>query len=77
MYRISRAIQSKEEKVAIKMANLVTDFTLDIEAVGKYLAEATPHILYARLTEVLESAVYQHETNAEYNPLWKEYKRND
>lgn len=75
MYRISRLVPSKEEKVAIKMANLVTDFTLDIEEIGKYLAEATPHILYARLIEVLESAQYQHDTDDEYNARWKEYKQ--
>jgi hypothetical protein len=77
MYNFAKRVASKEEKVAIKLANLVTDFTLDIEAVGKYLSEATPHILYSRLIEVLESAQYQHNTNAEYNPLWREYKRND
>lgn len=75
MYRIRKATQTKEEKVAIKLANVLTDFTLDIEAVGKFLAEAVPHILYARLIEVLESAQYQHETGNTYDPRWKEYKR--
>lgn len=40
MYRIRKIGQSKEEKIAIKLANIVTDFTLDLEAVGKYLATA-------------------------------------
>ena len=75
MYRIRRATQTKEEKVAIKLANIVTDFTLDIEAVGKFLATAVPHILYARLIEVLESAVYQHESGIEYDEKWKVYKQ--
>lgn len=75
MYRIRKATQTKEEKVAVKLANIVNDFTLDIEAVGKFLATAVPHILYARLIEVLESAQYQHETGNEYDTRWKEYKR--
>lgn len=74
MYRIRKITQSKEEKVAIKLANIVTDFTLDLEAVGRYLATAVPHILYTRLTEVLESAEFQHETNTEYDTKWKVYK---
>lgn len=75
MYRIRKATQTKEEKVAVKLANIVTDFTLDIEAVGKFLATAVPHILYARLIEVLESAQYQNETGNEYDTRWREYKR--
>ncbi len=74
MYRIRKITQSKEEKVAIKLANIVTDFTLDLEAVGRYLATAVPHILYTRLTEVLESAEFQHETNREYDDRWKVYR---
>jgi hypothetical protein len=74
MYRIRKITQSKEEKVAIKLASIVTDFTLDLEAVGRYLATAVPHILYTRLTEVLESAEFQHETNTEYDTKWKVYK---
>jgi hypothetical protein len=74
MYRIRKITQSKEEKVAIKLANIVTDFTLDLEAVGRYLATAVPHILYTRLTEVLESAEFQHETNTEYDTKWKVYR---
>lgn len=75
MYRISRAVETKEEKVAKKLANIVTDFTLDIEAVGKFLATAVPHILYARLIEVLESAQYQYETKNEYDERRKGYQK--
>ena len=75
MYRISRAVETKEEKIAKKLANIVTDFTLDVEAVGKYIAIAVPHILYARLIEVLESAKYQHDNNVEYDDKWKVYRK--
>jgi hypothetical protein len=74
MYKIGKLVPSKEEKVAIKLANIMTDFTLDVEAVGKYLATATPHLLYARLIEVLESAQYQHQTNVEYDKKMGMYR---
>ena len=31
---------SKEEKVAVTIGRLLSDFSLDLEAVGKYLATA-------------------------------------
>ena len=63
MYRISRTpIITNEEKVAQKIANLMTDFTLDIEKVGYHLARSTPYLLFRRAMEVLESAEYQVDT---------------
>lgn len=63
MYRISRAnTATKEEKVAQKIANLMTDFTLDIEKVGYHLARSTPHLLFCRALETLEAAKYQLDT---------------
>ena len=63
MYRISRAnITTNEEKVAKKIANLMTDFTLDIEKVGYHLARSTPYLLFRRSLEVLEAAEFQLDT---------------
>jgi hypothetical protein len=63
MYRISRAnVATNEEKVAKKIANLLTDFTLDLEKVGYHLARSTPHLLFCRSIEVLEAANYQLDT---------------
>ena len=60
MYRISRLQrQSKEEKVAISIGKLLSDFYLDLEKVGYYLAKATPYLIYRRSLEVLESAQFQ------------------
>ena len=60
MYRISRStIKTKEEKVAEQMGKLLTDFHLDLEKVGYYLAKSTPYIIYRRSLEVLESAQFQ------------------
>jgi hypothetical protein len=60
MYRISKAvITSKEEKSAIAIGKILSDFHLDLEKVGYYLARATPHLVYRRALEVLESAQFQ------------------
>ena len=63
MYRISRTpVITNEEKVAQKIAQLMTDFTLDIEKVGYHLARSTSYLLFCRALEVLESAKYQLDT---------------
>jgi hypothetical protein len=62
VYRINRVKQAtKEEKVAIAIGKLLSDFYLDLEKVGYYLARATPYLIYRRSLEVLESAQFQEE----------------
>ncbi len=63
---------SKEEKVAIAIGKLVSDYALDLEAVGKYLATAQPYVVYRRAVEVLEATQYNKET-AEYREMGKYY----
>jgi len=63
---------SKEEKIALTIGRLLSDFTLDLEAIGKYLAVSNPHLIYARALEVLESAEYN-KTVAEYREIGKYY----
>lgn len=63
---------SKEEKVAIAIGKLVSDYALDLEAVGKYLATAQPYIVYRRVVEILESTEYNKEV-AEYREMGKYY----
>lgn len=63
---------SKEEKVAVSIGRLLSDFTLDLEAVGRYLAVAQPHVIYARALEVLEATEYN-KTVAEYREIGKYY----
>lgn len=72
MYRISRAVHtSREEKIAIAIGKLLSDFHLDLEKVGYYLAKATPYLIYRRALEVLESAQFQldieEQKKVEYN----------
>lgn len=60
MYRISRTVTtSNEEKVAVSIGKLLSDFHLDLEKVGYYLAKATPYVVFRRSLEVLESAQFQ------------------
>jgi hypothetical protein len=63
---------SKEEKTAVAIGKLLSDFSLDLEAVGKYLATAQPYVVYARAIEVLEATEYN-KTVAEYREQGKYY----
>lgn len=63
---------SKEEKVALTIGRLLSDFSLDLEAVGKYLAVAQPYVVYARALEVLEATEYNKQV-AEYREIGKYY----
>lgn len=66
---------SKEEKVAVSIGKLLSDFSLDLEAVGKYLATAQPHVVYVRALEVLEATEYN-KTVQEYREIGKYYGNN-
>ena len=59
---------SKEEKVAVAIGRLLSDFHLDLEKVGFYLAKALPHTVYRRALEVLSSAEFQ-ENEVEQNKI--------
>ena len=63
---------SKEEKVAVAIGKLISDFSLDLEAVGKYMASSNPYIIYRRAVEILEATEYNKEV-AEYRETGKYY----
>lgn len=63
---------SKEEKIALAIGRLLSDFSIDLEAVGKYMATANPHVIYARALEVLEATEYN-KSVAEYREIGKYY----
>ena len=65
MSRFINQAQSNEEKVALKMGNLLSDFRLDLEAVGFYLNRVNPFTVYRRIVEVVDSAEYQAEHQKE------------
>jgi hypothetical protein len=64
--RVLRA--SKEEKVAVAIGRLLSDFHLDLEKVGYYLAKSLPYTVYRRALEVLSSAEFQ-ENEVEQNRI--------
>ena len=66
---------SKEEKVANAMGKLLSDFSLDLEAVGRYLAITQPYVVYSRAVEVLEATHYN-KTVAEYRQIGQYYGNN-
>ena len=72
MFRPIRLPPSKEEKVAVAIGKLLSDFSLDLESIGKYMATAHPYVIYARAVEVLEATEYN-KTVAEYREIGKFY----
>lgn len=64
--------KSKEEKVALSISRLLSDFSLDLEAIGFYLAKSIPYTVFRRALEVLESAEYNRQV-VEYNIRRKNY----
>jgi hypothetical protein len=72
MYRISRKVEkTNEERVAEKIGVLLSDFHLDLEKVGVYMARSLPYLVFRRSLEVLESAQFQldivEQKRVEYN----------
>jgi hypothetical protein len=63
---------SKEEKVALRIGTILSDFSLDLEAVGKYMALSNPYVVYSRAVEVLEATQYNKEVS-EYREQGKYY----
>jgi hypothetical protein len=60
VYKINRTkLKTKEEKVAERITVLLSDFHLDLEKVGYYIARDTPYVIFSRAIEVLESAQFQ------------------
>jgi hypothetical protein len=67
--RISRRV-TDEEKVAMRLGNMVSDLRVDLELVGEYLAKSQPYVVYNRLQVIAESAKETKEgTNYAYNNL--------
>jgi hypothetical protein len=61
MARSRRLPKSLEEKVAIKLSDIVNDYNLDLEEVGRYLARVAPKVSYNRIIEIVEVAEFEKE----------------
>lgn len=70
---VRRLPKSHEEKVAVKLSQLVNDYNLDIDEVGRYFARVSGIVAYNRIINIVEVA--QVEKENEYvrntsNPLF-------
>ena len=61
MARGRRLPASKEEKVAVKLSDIVNDYTLDIEEVGRSFARVAPLVSYNRVIDIAEVAQLERE----------------
>ncbi|NDB62184.1 hypothetical protein EB001_27660 [bacterium] len=48
---------TKEERVAVRIGDLLSDFRLDLDKVGEYMATSNPYTIYRRFEEVAEAAM--------------------
>lgn len=65
--------KTDEEKVAIKITNLLSDLRLNLDRVGIYLARTEPSTNYKRLLVVAESADEEwNNRNGKHNRIWNE-----
>ena len=56
---MSRFLQprfTKEERVAMRIGDLLSDYRLDLDAVGTYVAQSNPYTVYRRFETVAEAA---------------------
>jgi hypothetical protein len=64
---------SKEEKIARKLSDIVNDYTLDLDEVGRYFYRVAPRVSYNRIIDIVDVAEMERE-NADvrnhHNPLF-------
>jgi hypothetical protein len=73
MARRIRLPITKEEKIALKLSDIVNDYTLDLEEIGRYFYKVAPRVSYNRIVEIVDVAEMERE-NANvrhtHNPLF-------
>jgi hypothetical protein len=70
---MTRRRQTPEEKVAKQIENITSDLRLDLELVGRYLANSSPTVSYNRLLLIAESAEFEKESidvRTSHDPLF-------
>jgi hypothetical protein len=53
--------QTKEEKAAVEIGDILSDFRLDLDSLGYYVARSNPYVIYRRFEAVAESALLERE----------------
>ena len=61
MARSRRIPISKEEKIALKLSDIVNDYTLDLEEIGRYFYKVAPRVSYNRIVEIVDVAEMERE----------------
>jgi hypothetical protein len=61
MARSIRIPITKEEKIALKLSEIVNDYTLDLEEIGRYFYRVAPKVSYNRIVEIVEVAEFEKE----------------
>lgn len=59
-----RLPKSHEEKVALKLADIVNDYNLDLDEVGRYFARVSGVVSYNRVMNILEVAEIERENQS-------------
>lgn len=70
---MTRRRLTPEEKVAKQIENITSDLRLDLDLVGKYLANISPTVSYNRLMVIAESAEFEKESidvRSQHDPLF-------
>jgi hypothetical protein len=64
---------SKEEKIAIKLSEIVNDYTLNLDEVGRHFFRVAPRVSYNRILDIVEVAELEKEATNDrnhHNPLF-------
>jgi hypothetical protein len=64
---------SKEEKIALKLSDIVNDYTLNLDEVGRYFYRVAPKVSYNRILDIVEVAELERENTDvrnHHNPLF-------
>lgn len=73
MSRGRKLPKTKEEKIALKLSEIVNDYTLDLNEVGRYFYRVAPKVSYNRIVEIVETAEQERENanvRANHYPLF-------
>jgi hypothetical protein len=71
--RSRRIPVSKEEKIAIRLSDIVNDYTLNLDEVGRHFFRVAPQVSYNRILEIVEIAEHEKEATNDrrhHNPLF-------
>lgn len=64
---------SKEEKIALKLSDIVNDYTLNLDEVGRYFYRVAPRVSYNRILDIVDVAEMERENQDvrnHHNPLF-------